>query len=139
LFKALALQFNLTVHTQIGDDLGEKMFFALEESTGKGNYCVLIGTDCPVMDVDYLSMAFSALARAQDAVLGPAEDGGYVLIGTRKVNQSWFSNITWGSNQVLKQSRAKLQASGAKFEELPTLWDVDQVEDLQRWQAVSNL
>lgn len=135
LIQSLSAEFNITVYSQKGDDLGEKMFFALEQSLGNSNYSVLIGTDCPAMGVDYLSNALTALVRGQDAVIGPAEDGGYVLIGTRNIKKDWFSDISWGSSQVMEQSRSKMQASGAKIEELQTLWDVDQIEDLQRWQA----
>ena len=135
LFQLLSLEFNVSVHEQKGKNLGEKMFFALEQSLGNSNYSVLIGTDCPIMGVDYLSNALTALVRGQDAVIGPAEDGGYVLIGTRKIKKDWFQGVLWGSSQVMQQSRSKMLASGAKLEELQTLWDVDKIDDLQRWQA----
>jgi rSAM/selenodomain-associated transferase 1 len=134
-FQSLSHEFDVSVHEQHGEDLGEKMFFALEQSLGNSNYSVLIGTDCPVMGVDYLSNALTALLRGQDAVIGPAEDGGYVLIGTRNIKKVWFSDVSWGSRKVLQQSLSKMQASGAKIEKLQTLWDVDKIEDLQRWQA----
>lgn len=135
LIQSLSSEFNIAVYAQKGEDLGEKMFFALEQSLGNSNYSVLIGTDCPVMGVDYLFKALKALARGQDAVIGPAEDGGYVLIGARKINKNWFSDISWGSSEVMEQSRSKIQSYGARIEELQTLWDVDQIEDLQRWQV----
>ena len=135
LFQSLSLEFHVSVHQQKGDDLGEKMFFALEQSLGNSNYSVLIGTDCPIMGVEYLSNALTALVRGQDAVIGPAEDGGYVLIGARTIKKDWFRDISWGSSKVMQQSRSKMQASGAKLEELQTLWDVDHIDDLQRWQA----
>jgi len=133
LIQSLAKQYEIRVCAQQGSDLGEKMFFSLEQSLASSSYCVLIGTDCPVMNVDYLANAFSALVRGQDAVLGPAEDGGYVLIGARRVQQDWFSDIPWGSHHVLERSRQKMIGSGIQLEELQTLWDVDQIEDLQRW------
>ena len=134
LIQSLSKEFNISVYSQKGGDLGEKMFFALEQSLENSNYSVLIGTDCPVMDVDYLSNALTALFRGQDVVLGPAEDGGYVLVGTSNVKKDWFDDISWGSHHVIEQSRQKMKASGARLEELQTLWDVDQIEDLQRWE-----
>lgn len=133
LIQSLAKQYEIRVCAQQGRDLGEKMFFALEQSLVNSNYCVLIGTDCPAMGVDYLANALTALGRGQDAVLGPAEDGGYVLIGVRKIQQDWFCDIPWGSHHVLQRSRQKMISSGVQIEELQTLWDVDQIEDFQRW------
>ncbi len=134
LIQSLSREFNISIYSQKGDDIGEKMFFALEQSLENSNYSVLIGTDCPVMGVDYLSNALTALLRGQDVVLGPAEDGGYVLVGTRNIKKGWFHDISWGSHHVMEQSRQKMKSSGAKLEELQALWDVDKIEDLQRWE-----
>ena len=134
MIRALAKQHGIIVKRQQGTDLGERMHHALEQSLIESRYCVLIGTDCPEMNVDYLANAFTALVRGQDAVLGPAEDGGYVLIGARQLDRGWFSGITWGSRHVLEQSRQKILANGAQLEELQTLWDVDQIADFERWQ-----
>ncbi len=134
MIQSLAQQHGIVVRPQQGSDLGERMHHALEQSLLSCRYCVLIGTDCPEMNVDYLANAFTALVRGQDAVLGPAEDGGYVLIGARQLNRNWFSDIAWGSRHVLGQSRQKIMADGAQLEELQTLWDVDRIADFQRWQ-----
>lgn len=134
LIQSLAKQHGIVVRPQQGSDLGERMYHALEQSLPGCRYCVLIGTDCPEMNVDYLANAFTALTRGQDVVLGPAEDGGYVLIGARQLSRDWFSDIAWGSRQVLVQSRQKIMADGAQLEELHTLWDVDRIADFQRWQ-----
>ncbi len=134
LIQSLARQYDILVRTQTGSDLGEKMHHALEGALHSSRYCVLIGTDCPAMNVDYLANALTALVRGQDAVLGPAEDGGYVLIGARRLDRDWFSDIAWGSRHVLEQCRQKIKAGGARLEELQTLWDVDRIADFQRWQ-----
>ena len=109
------------------------MFSALNLSLGDARYCILIGTDCPVMSADYLEQAFHALDQGLDVVIGPAEDGGYVLIGASRVEVSWFNNIDWGSQRVLEQSRQALISSAASFQELQPLWDIDQIGDLNRW------
>jgi len=134
LIQSLAKQYSIRVRLQQGNDLGQRMHHALEQSLLGSHYCVLIGIDCPAMNVDYLANAFTALVRGQDAVLGPAEDGGYVLIGARQLSRDWFSDIVWGSRHVFEQSRQKIMANGAQLEELQTLWDVDQIADFQRWQ-----
>lgn len=134
LIQSLSRQYDVIIRTQQGCDLGEKMHHALEQSLVDHRYSILIGTDCPVMNVDYLANALTALVRGQDAVLGPAEDGGYVLIGARQLNKDWFSDIAWGGRHVLEQCRQKIKEGGAKLEELQMLWDVDRIADFQRWQ-----
>jgi len=135
LIQSLAKQYGIIVRPQQGSDLGERMYHALQQSLHGSRYCVLIGTDCPAMNVDYLANALTALVRGQDVVLGPAEDGGYVLIGAQRLSRDWFSDIVWGSRNVFEQSRQKIMANGAQLEELQTLWDVDQIADFQRWQG----
>ena len=137
MFKFLAGKYGIRVCAQTGKDLGERMFRALKQSLDNASYCILIGSDCPVMTAAYLKQAFRLLENGLDAVLGPAEDGGYVLFGATRADISWFNDIDWGSQNVLAQSRQKLTAGNASYEELQPLWDVDEIEDLQRWQNCS--
>ena len=65
-------------------------------------------------------------------VLGPAEDGGYVLIGMRRVIPAIFEDIPWGSDQVLTRTLEALAADGLSYSLLDRLWDVDRPEDLAR-------
>lgn len=117
---------------QQGADLGERMHHALTDALRTADFAVLIGTDCPGMDCNYLQQACAALAGGRDAVLGPAEDGGYVLIGVRRPEPALFAGVEWGSDQVLAQTRTRIAALGWKLFELPTLWDLDRPEDLAR-------
>ncbi|MCG6934702.1 MAG: TIGR04282 family arsenosugar biosynthesis glycosyltransferase [Proteobacteria bacterium] len=117
---------------QTGRDLGERMYHALDSTLTDCDRVVLIGTDCPVMDCGYLHQAFQKLDQS-DAVLGPAEDGGYVMIGMRRAEASVFEQIEWGSAQVLQQTRDRLRTRGLRWDELATLWDIDRYQDLQRW------
>ena len=71
-----------------------------------------------------------------DAVLIPAEDGGYVLIGLRRYLPTVFEGITWSTPQVLAQTRERLRAAGASWTELAPLWDVDEPADWQRLQKL---
>jgi glycosyltransferase A (GT-A) superfamily protein (DUF2064 family) len=96
---------------------------------------LIVGTDCPVLTPAHLQQAADAL-QTHDAVLIPAEDGGYVLIGLRRPLPTVFEDITWSTPQVLMQTRERLLAAGASWQELPTLWDVDEPVDWARWQRL---
>ncbi|MCC6611014.1 MAG: TIGR04282 family arsenosugar biosynthesis glycosyltransferase [Burkholderiales bacterium] len=117
---------------QRGRDLGQRMAHALQATLGNSRFAILIGTDCPALAADHLREAAGQLARGIDAVLGPAEDGGYVLIGLRRADPRLFEGVAWGTAQVLDATRARLAARGYRWHELPVLWDLDRPEDLQR-------
>jgi hypothetical protein len=69
-------------------------------------------------------------------VFTPAEDGGYVLVGLRRPQPALFEAIDWGSDRVMAQTRARLKQLGLRCSEMPTLWDVDEPADWQRWQSL---
>lgn len=121
------------VHLQTGEDLGERMANALTAALSAGDVdrAILIGTDCPTVDAGYLDRALRALSD-HDAVIGPAEDGGYGLIGLRRPDRSLFTGIEWGTGEVCARTCQKLNASGIRWSLLPPIWDVDRPEDLQR-------
>jgi rSAM/selenodomain-associated transferase 2/rSAM/selenodomain-associated transferase 1 len=96
---------------------------------------LIVGTDCPVLAPGHLQQAARAL-DTHDAVLVPATDGGYVLIGMRRPLPQAFDGITWSTAEVLRQTRDRLQAAGASWQELPPLWDVDEPADWRRYQAL---
>ena len=93
---------------------------------------MLIGTDCPALGVAGLAAAAAALGRA-DVVLGPAEDGGFVLAGTRVPIR--FDGVRWSAARTLADTRASLRRAGVRWVELPMCWDVDEPADLERWNA----
>jgi glycosyltransferase A (GT-A) superfamily protein (DUF2064 family) len=93
---------------------------------------IVIGSDCPALAPEHLRAAAAVLAGGEDAVLAPAEDGGYVLIGLAHPERSLFERIAWGGPTVLAETRARLAAAGLRWRELATLWDVDRPEDLDR-------
>jgi glycosyltransferase A (GT-A) superfamily protein (DUF2064 family) len=92
----------------------------------------LIGSDCPALAPRHLRRADKALRGGADAVLAPAEDGGYVLIGLSRFDRRLFDGIAWGSAKVLEETRARLRALGWRWQELETLWDVDRPADYRR-------
>jgi hypothetical protein len=117
---------------QHGQDLGDRMAYAFDAALGRQPYAVVIGTDCPAMTADYLARAFALLDGGADAVVGPAEDGGYVLLGLRRMDKRLFEGVAWGTDRVLDQTRERLAVLGWRWQELETLWDVDRPEDLER-------
>jgi hypothetical protein len=122
----------LDFRRQSPGDLGARMLEALRGATpAPAAGAMVIGTDCPVLSVDHLRAAAAALTTV-DAVVVPAEDGGYVLIGMRRPVAGAFRDIAWGGPEVLAQTRRQLSALGWRVTELPTLWDVDRAEDVER-------
>ncbi len=137
-FQQLTSRFALELHNQSGADLGERMVDALQRSVSKHSYAVLIGTDSPPLDSAYLTQAFQALEDGADAVIGPAMDGGYILIGLRRFDRTIFEDIDWGGEEVFSQTSQRLTQLGFDWVELETLWDVDRPEDLERLERFFN-
>lgn len=122
----------VTLIAQGEGDLGARMRRAFEKMLGEAGRALLVGSDIPPMTPDYVRAADAALAQGHDAVLGPAEDGGYALIGLSRVDAGLFENIRWSASDVLAVTRARIAGLGWRHLELPTLWDVDRPEDLNR-------
>jgi rSAM/selenodomain-associated transferase 1 len=129
--QAVAAANGWTVMDQPVGDLGERMCRIATLGLAESDAVVLIGNDCPALDGAYLTAACLALS-AHDAVLGPAEDGGYVLLGLRRVDPLLFDDLPWGSERVLSMTCERLQQLGWAHQLLPVLWDVDRPEDLPR-------
>jgi rSAM/selenodomain-associated transferase 1 len=119
------------VHAQRGVDLGERMQHAFHEAFGNGfDKVVIIGTDLPDMSTTLLADAFDRLGT-HDAVLGPARDGGYYLLGLRSMEASLFRNKTWSGPSVAADTIADLELAGRSLAVLPMLIDVDTEADLK--------
>lgn len=136
LFKSLADRWPLEIRLQQGVDLGQRMYHALQSALRQAAFAVLIGTDCPEMNAAYLQRACQLLDDGSAVVLGPADDGGYVLIGVRSCDERLFRAIPWGSDRVLQLTRERLQALQLRYTELDSLWDLDRPEDLRRWRSM---
>jgi rSAM/selenodomain-associated transferase 1 len=93
---------------------------------------VLIGSDCPELNAPLMAEAFQLL-RQHDLVLGPALDGGYYLIGVRRLIPELFTGIPWSTAEVLQQTLSIAQQLGLTVAKLPLLSDVDRPEDLSVW------
>ena len=132
-FVACAKRYRLSLGAQGEGDLGARMRRALERALAAGTPALLIGCDCPALTPAYLREAADALGGGSDAVFGPAEDGGYVLVGlARMPSAPLFEDIAWGTATVMPETRVRLQHLGWRWQELATLWDVDRPEDLLR-------
>lgn len=129
-FAACRAFASLTLRQQPEGDIGERMFAAIAESPSPVGTLV-IGTDCPLLTANGLIEAAAALTY-RDAVMVPAEDGGYVLIGMRQASRQVFCDIEWSTERVVDQTRQRLHALGWQWTEFETLWDVDRVDDLER-------
>ncbi|WP_396270012.1 TIGR04282 family arsenosugar biosynthesis glycosyltransferase [Ideonella sp.] len=125
----------VALRTQPEGDLGLRMLTALQAGCGQGP-TLLIGTDCPALSPAHLQAAARALHQGAEVVCQPAEDGGYVLIGMRAPQPTLFTDMPWSTAEVMPQTRARAQAAGLRLHELPPLWDVDNPEDLPRWQTL---
>jgi uncharacterized protein len=111
------------------------MYNALVAGLERFERVVLVGSDCPSIDRDYLHQALLALEQ-DDIVLGPAADGGYTLVGARRVPREMFEGISWGTGAVFSETTLRLQRSGVAWSALPVLTDIDRPGDLPAWTAL---
>lgn len=128
-FVELAGDARVTLSEQGDGDLGARMARALQRALAANECALLIGTDAPGLDARYLREAFNRLAN-HDAVLVPAFDGGYALIGLRRFEPTLFEAMPWSTSQVLAITRERLQAAGIHHAELAPLHDIDEPADL---------
>lgn len=120
---------------QRGDDLGQRMYNAMRCALARYTRVILVGSDCPGIDTSYLHQAAEALHDVP-LVLGPAHDGGYVLLGAREIDAQMFQGVNWGSAEVFQQTVAALSRLGVRWAQLPFKADIDRPEDLPIWEAL---
>lgn len=130
---------------QSGHDLGARMAAALGRRIAHGGPAVLVGTDFPGLPPEIVLEAFDALARleanssgprpARCAVLGPARDGGYYLIGLNRLESGIFSGLEWGGGRVFEAQSRILAEKGYRIHTLPEWRDVDTPGDLKALRA----
>lgn len=135
---AMGTQYNIGVHAQQGNDLGARMAHAAQSTLQDYPYVVLIGTDCPGLDAKYIETVLEHLKSGADCVLGPAEDGGYVMLALSTYDDSLFSDIEWGTSRVLAITRERIQSLGWQCREMPVLWDVDRPADVERLRRIDD-
>ena len=121
---------------QRGADLGARMHHAISVSLRKHDRAILIGADCPELKPRDLQRAARLLKGACDAVLAPAQDGGYGLVAVRKISPSLFEGVAWGGPGVYAQTLQRLEKLGYRWRALRTVWDLDRPEDLERFRSL---
>ncbi|OOG25928.1 hypothetical protein B1C78_05615 [Thioalkalivibrio denitrificans] len=129
-FTECARRYNVRLRLQAGGDLGARMHGALNDARGAGTHAVLAGTDCPALTADHLRRAMTWLDAGADLVLGPAEDGGYVLIGAGRAEAELFRDMPWGTDRVFVETCKRAEDLGLDVRCLEVLPDLDRPEDL---------
>jgi hypothetical protein len=138
-FRHASRRCGVNLHAQTGGDLGARMLHAMRIALRRSRLVVLIGSDCPGLRPADLRAALRALHSGASAVFSPAEDGGYALIGLRRISARLFEDIDWGGAQVMAQTRARMRELGWRWKELRAVWDVDRPEDVARLRTLRPL
>lgn len=120
---------------QEGADLGERMYHAIADGLDRYQQVLLVGSDCPAINAEYLNAALVAL-DSDPLVLGPATDGGYVLIGATRIEAALFQGVSWGQPSVFAETVERVLALGGSWAELNVLPDIDRPEDIPLWEAI---
>jgi uncharacterized protein len=116
-------------------DLGARLVNAFRDGFKSGaERVVIIGSDAPDIANEDIESAWAALGD-NDVVVGPAEDGGYWLIGLKSEQPALFEKISWSSGSVFEQTKERAKAAGLKTHLLRKLPDIDTIEDLRRFQS----
>ena len=135
-FELLRTHRKIALARQPDGDLGARILAGLKASGGPP---LVIGTDCPAMMPAHLRKAADVLRGGADAVVYPAEDGGYVLIGMRNPLPALFAGMRWSTSEVMDETRRRLRHHRLTWQEPMTLWDVDVPADLPRLRGLGLL
>ncbi|MFP5263804.1 MAG: TIGR04282 family arsenosugar biosynthesis glycosyltransferase [Blastocatellia bacterium] len=119
---------------QRGGGLGERLIYAFEDLFGQGfDSVTLMNADSPTLPREHIARALEELRRPGDrVVVGPAEDGGYYLIGLKRLHRRLFEQITWSSARVLAETIESARDVGLEVTLLPGWYDVDGVAEFER-------
>ncbi|MBA2350745.1 MAG: TIGR04282 family arsenosugar biosynthesis glycosyltransferase [Burkholderiales bacterium] len=120
------------LRSQIPGSLGDRMAHAFAAALRCTDRAIAIGCDCPALTALHLREAAALLKTGHDAVMTPAEDGGYVLLGLTRFSSVVFERIAWSTETVLAQTRNRLQSLGWRWHETTPLWDIDRPCDYAR-------
>lgn len=128
-FQHCSSHYQTGLQQQQGSDLGQRMSAAIQLALKQAELVVLIGGDCPWLTAGDLDTAILALQQGSDVVLGPAEDGGYYLIGMKQHYPELFHDMPWGTDRVLAITETRLHQQGLTWHRLARRRDLDTAED----------
>ena len=132
-FRELAAPAGISL--QRGKDLGRRMLHCFKDLHNEGHdRIVIVGSDSPTLPGEYLDQAFDQLDKV-DAVLGPADDGGYYAVGCRCPRSDMFDRVALSSPQTLQQTETAFRRAGLRSVRLPSWYDIDTPRDLVRLAA----
>ncbi|MEM9945753.1 MAG: TIGR04282 family arsenosugar biosynthesis glycosyltransferase [Cyanobacteria bacterium P01_D01_bin.36] len=127
---------NTTLIQQGSGDLGQRLTQALHQGFVSGlRHILIVGSDCPSLTQTHITEALLKL-QTHDLVIGPATDGGYYLIGLKRLHSILFKDILWGSDRVLTQTQSIAHQHHLSTALLPPLSDIDRPEDLPIWHQI---
>lgn len=132
-FKQLANKYPCCLQQQKGNDLGECLANAMRQALANHSQAIVVGTDIPELGTQDLTQGFAMLEEGKDAVIGPAADGGYYLLGLRYFEAALFSHIDWGSEHVLAQTVECMEQYAMHYGQLTIKHDLDRPEDLKHY------
>ncbi len=121
--------YSVKLCTQTGELLGLRMYNALHDALTRYERAIIIGTDCPSLNFEYLYSAMQKLKQGCDIVIGAAQDGGYVLLAANRIDRLLFTDIQWGTESVLSETLARLETLCWSYSILPELRDIDTPRD----------
>ena len=119
---------------QVDGDLGRRMRASITHLLRVLNCyaAILVGSDIPLLTGDHLHEARETLAATNGVVLGPADDGGYYLIGMKRLHSELFEGVAWGSSSVLTDTLRIAERAGIEARLIRSAYDLDTIEDLRR-------
>lgn len=131
---------NRHCHLQQGEDLGDRMLFALRQglAASSDKSILLIGSDCLDLEPDHLNTALKSLEN-HDLVFLPCIDGGFAMIGCRRIEQSLFEQVIWSSETVLDQTLKNAEKLELRVNLLETVRDIDTLQDLNHYPELGEL
>ena len=123
-------RFPVVLLEQQGDNLGDRMFHAIEQVLGHSKQAIIVGTDCPFLTEQNITDCIDQLNNGGECVITPAKDGGYVMLGANKIDAQLFTNITWGGDTVFTETSRRLNDLGWSWQTQKSLNDIDRPTDL---------
>lgn len=130
-FSRLRRDYGATLCEQTSGDLGARMHAALADALRQYPRALLVGSDCPSLTPDVIASAARALENGYQAVIAPATDGGYVLLGLNRLSRRLFEDIEWGGADVAKATIKRLDGLGWRYLALEPHTDIDRPEDVE--------